>query len=54
MGWIVVLVGVVLVVVLTRKSIDRETARNFKLLGKLLAGVVAIIILWIFISYISH
>lgn len=54
MGWIIVLVGVVLLVVLIRKSIDRETTRNFKLLGKVLAGVVAVIILWVVISYISR
>ncbi len=54
MGWIIALAGVVLIIVLTTKSVDRETARNFKLLGKVVAGLVAIIILWIVISYISH
>ncbi len=54
MGWIIALAGVVLIIVLTTKSVDRETARNFKLLAKVIGGVVAIVILWVFISAISH
>ncbi|MDP2816091.1 MAG: hypothetical protein Q8O19_05370 [Rectinemataceae bacterium] len=54
MGWIIVLFCIVLVIVLTRKTLDRETTGNLKLLGKMLAAVVAIIVLWGFLSYTSH
>lgn len=54
MGWVMVLFGVVLLVVLARKTIDRETTRNLKLLGKIVAALVGLIILWVFLSYASH
>lgn len=54
MGWIVVLLGVVLLVVLARKSVDRETTRNLTFLGKVLAALVGLIVLLIFLSSISH
>ena len=54
MGWIIALIGVVLLVLLARKTIDRETTRNFKLLGKIIAVLVGLIVLWGFLSLISH
>jgi amino acid transporter len=54
MGWIVCLVCVALIVFIARKSLDRETTRNFKLLGKILGFVVIIIVLWFFLLFNSR
>jgi amino acid transporter len=54
MGWIVVLFCIILIVVVVRKTLDRETAKNLKFLGKLMAAVVIFIILMIFLFYISR
>ena len=54
MGWIVALFCVALIVLVTRKTLDRETTRNLKLLGKLLAGIVGLIVLWAFLSFATR
>ena len=54
MGWIIVLVGVVVLVLLVRKTVDRETTRNLKLYAKVAAGVVGLIVLWAFLSFVGH
>jgi uncharacterized membrane protein YeaQ/YmgE (transglycosylase-associated protein family) len=54
MGWIVVLLCVVLVVFLTRQSVDRETTGNLKFLSNTIAGLVGLIVINIFSSYIFH
>lgn len=54
MGWIMILVGTILLVVIARKSLDRETTRNFKFHAKIVAVVVGLIILWVLISFASN
>ena len=50
MGWIVVLLVVVVLAFLVRKSVDRETSRNLRLLGKVFAvfvgGLVVLLVLF--------
>ena len=53
-GWIIVLLGVALVVVLARKTVDRETTRNLKFLAKFLAAAVGLIVLMVFLLVIIH
>ena len=53
MGWIVVLVVAVLLVLLIRKFVDRETTRNLKLLGKVVAVFVAGLVVLLVFSYIG-
>lgn len=51
MGWILVLFGgIFLLVVITRKTVDRETTRNLKFLGKFFAAGVGLIVLLVFLS----
>jgi hypothetical protein len=45
MGWLVALACVILLVVLARRTSDRETIRNLGFLGKFLVGFVAFIVL---------
>jgi len=53
MGWILVLLGgIFLLVVITRKTVDRETAKNLKFLGKFFAGAVGLIVLLVFLSFL--
>ncbi len=54
MAWIVILFGVVLLAVIGRKALDRETVRNLKFLGKLLAVVIIFISVMVFLSFNSH
>jgi quinol-cytochrome oxidoreductase complex cytochrome b subunit len=54
MGWIVSLLCIAVLVVLARKTLDRETTRNMKFLGKMLAAVAALIVLMVFLSYAGH
>jgi len=54
MWWIVCLICVALIVFITRKSLDRETTRNFKLFGKILVAVVFVIVLWLFLLFINR
>lgn len=51
MGWILVLFGgIFMLVVITRKTVDRETAKNLKSLGKFFAVAVGLIVLLVFLS----
>jgi len=52
MGWLLALGCVAVLVVLARKTIDKETARSMKLLGKLLAVVVAMVLLLVLLKSI--
>lgn len=54
MGWIIVLVGVVVLVLLVRKSFDSETTRNLKFHAKIVAIMVGLIVLWAFLSFVSR
>lgn len=54
MGWFMALAGIVLLLFLIHKTIDRETARNFKRLGKVVAILVGLIVISVFLSYISR
>lgn len=54
MGWIIVLVGVVILVLIVRKTLDRETTRNLKFHAKIVAAVVGLIVLWGFLSFAIH
>ncbi len=54
MGWIIVFVGVVVLALLVRKSLDRETTRNLKFHAKIMAALVGVIFLWAFLSFLSH
>ena len=53
MGWFIALAGIVLLVALKWKVADRETVRNLIGYGKVLAVVVAVIVLWLFVSIIK-
>ena len=52
MGWIVVLLAVVFVFFLIRKSVDRETTKNFKHIAKIAAFFVAGLFVLLLISFI--
>ena len=54
MGWLVALAGIVLLLFITRKTVDRETTRNVKFLGKIIAVLVSVIVVGVFLSYISR
>ena len=54
MGWLVALACVVFLVMLARRTSDRETIRNLGFLGKLLAGLVVFIILLGCIFFITR
>jgi multisubunit Na+/H+ antiporter MnhB subunit len=54
MGWIILLASVVLLIVLTRRTIDRETTRNLKYLGKIVAVVVGLIVLGVLFLIANH
>ena len=50
MGWVVFLLCIVVLFVLARKTLDRETTRNMKFLGKIFATAAALIVLMVFLS----
>lgn len=54
MAWIVVVLFVVLLTVIVYKNVDRETGRSLKFLGKILTGVVVLIVLVSLLSIASH
>lgn len=55
MGWILVLIGgLFLLVVIARKVVDHETARNLKYLGKFFAAAVGVIVLLVFLSLLLN
>jgi hypothetical protein len=54
MVWITILFCVALLVVLTRKTVDRETTKNLKFFSKLLAAIVIFIVLIVFLTFIGH
>ena len=54
MGWIIVLLGIALLVVLIRRNLDRETTRNLKFLSKVVAILLGSIVLIALFSYIIH
>lgn len=53
MGWLVALMGVVFAVILTRKSVDRETTRNIKKIAKAGSFFVAGLIVLLVLSYLA-
>lgn len=44
MGWLAAVVAMVLLVLLVRKSVDRETARSLRLLLTILVAVFAMLV----------
>jgi len=54
MGWIVMLLAVVIVIVLTRKFVDRETSKNLKSIGKGAAMFFGGLLLLLILSFISR
>ena len=54
MGWLVALAGIVLLVLITSKTVDRETTRNFKHLGKIVVVVIGAIVIFGFLYFISR
>jgi hypothetical protein len=54
MGWFIVLAGIVLLVVVTRKTLDHETTRNLKFLSKIVAALAGLIFLSVLVSHIIH
>lgn len=54
MGWIIALICIVLLIVLTRKTIDRETTRNLKFLGKMFVAAAVLIVLLIYFTFTGH
>lgn len=50
MGWIVTIAGICLLVFLVVKSLDRQTVKSVGTLLKVLAAVVALLILWAIIA----
>ena len=54
MGWFMLLLAAVLLVIVVRTTVDRETSRKLKCLGKALAAAVGLIILISVLSFIGH
>ena len=52
MGWLLALGCIAVLVVLVRKTVDKETARSMKSLGKLLSVVAVMVFLLVLLNSI--
>lgn len=54
MGWIVTIACIALLVVVLRKSLDRETAKNFNRIGKALLVAALLLVAAFVVEAMTH